>query len=337
MTRGKLVGMSLVGLLVLYALTWVSCSKHIEQHLRTRAFVELQREGFVVDDVQFDGRDGRVVLASTESGRDNLAQQAAVEISGVRQVSVEVAEPEVIPPNMPEIEVRLANETVTITGYVPTVDLRNEIIRSAQQLFGAQYANAELEVDPSASGDPRVGSRLGELLSVLRSNLPDGAAALSGPSITVTGAVDEEGHRDQLETALTEALGAGVEVSNELVVAPLQSRMDALLRGRVVAFAPGSARVLPQSIGLLDSVSVLLNRYPAGQINVEGHTDSDGTAETNLQLSQRRSESVVRYLVARGIAGERLAAVGRGDTRPLLPNTTPEGKAKNRRVEIIVR
>ncbi|MDB4936367.1 MAG: outer membrane protein, partial [Labilithrix sp.] len=70
---------------------------------------------------------------------------------------------------------------------------------------------------------------------------------------------------------------------------------------------------------------------------VEGHTDSQGKDAMNQELSQKRAESVRAYLVSRGIAADRITAMGYGPTRPIADNTSPEGRANNRRVEIVVK
>jgi outer membrane protein OmpA-like peptidoglycan-associated protein len=69
---------------------------------------------------------------------------------------------------------------------------------------------------------------------------------------------------------------------------------------------------------------------------VEGHTDSQGSVDFNQNLSLQRAQSVRDYLVSRGIAADRISANGLGSTRPIAPNNNPEGRANNRRVEIIV-
>ena len=88
--------------------------------------------------------------------------------------------------------------------------------------------------------------------------------------------------------------------------------------------------------------SVLQSRYPGRQIDVVGHTDSDPIKVTkkmwkdNLELSSQRALSVVRYLIKRGIPDDKIRTVGCGAARPIVSNATPSGKAKNRRVEIVV-
>jgi OmpA-OmpF porin, OOP family len=91
-----------------------------------------------------------------------------------------------------------------------------------------------------------------------------------------------------------------------------------------------------QSFPLMDEVVQALKDNPSIHVRVEGHTDSRGKDSYNLKLSQRRTDSVVRYLVDRGIDASRLQAVGYGETRPIADNKTRAGRETNRRVEFII-
>lgn len=92
--------------------------------------------------------------------------------------------------------------------------------------------------------------------------------------------------------------------------------------------------IRPESFAVLDDVLYLLKSHPEIlRVEVAGHTDADGSDRYNLDLSQRRVESVRRYLIEHGVGGERLVAQGYGEARPIAPNTTEDGKARNRRVE----
>ncbi|HYG66893.1 MAG TPA: OmpA family protein, partial [Anaeromyxobacteraceae bacterium] len=87
----------------------------------------------------------------------------------------------------------------------------------------------------------------------------------------------------------------------------------------------------------LDAIAGILEAHPEiGRIRVEGHTDDVGSAAYNKDLSQRRAESVVSALAARGVPRERLVPVGYGFERPVASNATALGRAKNRRVEFTI-
>ena len=110
--------------------------------------------------------------------------------------------------------------------------------------------------------------------------------------------------------------------------------------GRIVThgilFDSGSDKIKGESYKTLADIGALLTDNPTLRLSIEGHTDSDGTDEYNMTLSQKRAASVKNYLVANyKIAPERLESKGWGESKPIDKNNTPEGKANNRRVELV--
>ncbi len=106
---------------------------------------------------------------------------------------------------------------------------------------------------------------------------------------------------------------------------------------RGLAFSPGSAVLPPAAAGALDHLAEILRKHPSVRGLIIGHTDDRGSPDQRLELSQQRAESVRFYLIARGIAEDRLGAVGVGSDRPLGDNATTEGRARNNRVEFQIR
>jgi OmpA-OmpF porin, OOP family len=101
-----------------------------------------------------------------------------------------------------------------------------------------------------------------------------------------------------------------------------------------VQFKLGSAELLPDSFGLLDEVAaVMRDNAQIERLQVEGHTDSTGSAKINKKLSKERAESVRAYLMKKGIEDKRMVAVGFGPDKPIADNATPDGQEANRRVE----
>jgi outer membrane protein OmpA-like peptidoglycan-associated protein len=94
-------------------------------------------------------------------------------------------------------------------------------------------------------------------------------------------------------------------------------------------------RIRPESFRVLDAVVDVLRQYPRIQIEIQGHTDNKGLAEYNKGLSERRAASVMRYLVAHGVAASRLTSHGYGMERPAVPNDTEQNRALNRRVQFV--
>jgi len=105
-----------------------------------------------------------------------------------------------------------------------------------------------------------------------------------------------------------------------------------------VYFDTNKATIKAVSFPLLNEVARIINENPGIQrVDIEGHTDSDGSAAYNRGLSDKRAKSVRKYLIGQGIAAGKLTGKGYGEDKPIADNTTPEGKEKNRRVEFIVR
>lgn len=104
-----------------------------------------------------------------------------------------------------------------------------------------------------------------------------------------------------------------------------------------VLFATGKTALLPIAEQKLAKVAEVLQKQDDSKmITVEGHTDSVGADADNQRLSQARADSVRAFLVSRGVPAQRIRAVGQGESRPVADNTTAEGRANNRRVEIVV-
>jgi outer membrane protein OmpA-like peptidoglycan-associated protein len=102
------------------------------------------------------------------------------------------------------------------------------------------------------------------------------------------------------------------------------------------AFVSGRSGLRTDSRGRLRAIVAFVQASPASTIRIEGHTDSRGNPQTNLVLSQQRADAVRKALIAQGVAASRIRAVGLGAEQPIAKNTTAAGRARNRRVEIIL-
>ncbi len=137
-------------------------------------------------------------------------------------------------------------------------------------------------------------------------------------------------YMDQQERVLRQqTVGTGVDVSR-------QGQNIVLSFPDRIGFDVGRAEIKPEFKAILDDVAETLKQYPDTRIEIAGHTDNTGSAEANQRLSENRANAVRSYLASRGVAPERMYAVGYGQSRPIASNATPEGRAQNRRVEIIV-
>ena len=135
---------------------------------------------------------------------------------------------------------------------------------------------------------------------------------------------------------------AKTEVSVKPAAAPVdptvcQQLFSDLLSKGTIRFETGRANLDPDSIGLLDRLTETALRCPTATIEIVGHTDSDGDDTFNQTLSERRAQAVADYLVQAGMPADRFKPMGYGSAQPVAANDTDEGKAKNRRIDFIVR
>ena len=191
-----------------------------------------------------------------------------------------------------------------------------------------------------ASGDPNkkakegagIGAAAGAVAGAIIGNQAGGknrggAVIGAAAGAAIGGAI---GHRmDQQQKELQQIPGVDVTrtADNELNVA---------LKNDVL-FDVDSASLRSDSQSTLRDMATVFNRYNDTTIDVQGYTDSTGTADHNMGLSQRRADSVRDYLSREGVSSSRISARGYGETNPKASNATPDGRQLNRRVEIHVR
>ncbi|OGN44616.1 MAG: hypothetical protein A2623_02780 [Caulobacterales bacterium RIFCSPHIGHO2_01_FULL_70_19] len=174
------------------------------------------------------------------------------------------------------------------------------------------------------------GALLGYLTNT--SNSEEGRKnALIGAGIGALGGAAVGAYMDRQQRELeAELSGTGVGVARQGDNLVLRMPAD-------VSFATNQATIDPRFYATLDDVAAVLNRYDQSVVDIIGHADSDGAEDYNLDLSRRRASSVAQYLVSRNVLPDRLYVDGRGESAPIASNATAEGKAMNRRVEILIR
>lgn len=174
------------------------------------------------------------------------------------------------------------------------------------------------------------GAALGYLTNTNRSE-QGRKNALIGAGIGALAGAGVGNYMDRQQAQLRQQLaGSGVGVTRQGDNIILNMPSD-------VTFAVDRSEVQPQFYRVLDDVAVTLNQYPQTTIDVIGHADSTGDDAYNQALSERRASSVAGYLVNRRVLQQRLFVGGQGERAPIASNATPEGRAANRRVEVILR
>jgi outer membrane protein OmpA-like peptidoglycan-associated protein len=117
----------------------------------------------------------------------------------------------------------------------------------------------------------------------------------------------------------------------------LREDSDVIVRLVGLNFASGRSVIEAQYFGLLSKAQSAINTFPGCSVTIEGHTDSYGSDATNLRLSEERAESVRQYLLANMRVDDfRISSVGYGESKPIANNETAEGRARNRRIDIVI-
>ncbi len=138
-----------------------------------------------------------------------------------------------------------------------------------------------------------------------------------------------------MPTPAAEAAAPG-QTAEPIKAEDCQSQLASLMSGPHIEFESGKAKISAASADVLKTFASVATRCQVGEIEISGHTDSEGPDGVNIALSRARAEAVTVELVSRGVPADRLKAVGYGSAKPVASNDTEEGRAKNRRIEFNV-
>lgn len=171
-------------------------------------------------------------------------------------------------------------------------------------------------------------ARMGQKLETLQTQSEQASEVLS---------VQEQELRKARETqALDQALAAARKEFKSSEAEVFRDGNRLLIRLKAMNFPTGRADVPPASLALLEKVRTVTQDLEPSQVVVEGHTDSTGSVSTNGQLSQKRADAVAEFLENGGVDRDKIQAVGYGFKKPIANNKSKEGRAQNRRVDVII-
>ena len=209
-----------------------------------------------------------------------------------------------------------------------TKDFSYIAIRKAQ--LADASARAALAVKEKEAAEREAANLTQEALSKARGEL---ASTKNNLEKTQSDLEREKRAREEAEKRAAQAMADLQKIAS----VKQESRGMVITLSGSVLFATNESTLLPAAILKLNEVAdALIKGNPDANIVVEGHTDSQGQRQYNMELAQKRADAVRDQLVARGVAADRIKTVGVGPDRPIADNKTAEGRANNRRVEIIV-
>ena len=245
----------------------------------------------------------------------------------------------------PELRVTLDGEgALLITGRLPDERIRSAVDAFARARFGSESVTLEARLDPDLPAGWSV--RTLAALEAL-AELHTGQIVLRDDRLDLGGVSGNPDASDQVTRVLSERLGPEARftirvrydeefdpVAQAPTPARCEARINAILAERTITFAPGSSRPDRDSAATLDAIAEVLRDCGELPLEIAGHTDSQGRAETNQRLSQERAEAVVNALLERRVLVAGMVARGYGPDQPIADNATAAGREANRRIEI---
>ncbi len=228
---------------------------------------------------------------------------------------------------------------VVLFGSVPSQATRARLVSAVAAGFGADRVEDELSVDSDSGGYGLDG--FAQVLLALGPQTRAGAVSLRTGRMTVTGAIPGEGVREAVRQAAQAALGAdAAALTDTMTVSTGGAADDAQVAAQLsalpaITFATRSTRLTRASRPVIAAAAALLRAHPAVSVQVEGHTDASGIAESNLTLSQERADAVRKALREAGVPSDQLSAQGYGSTRPIAEGSGDLVDALNRRVVLV--
>lgn len=228
-----------------------------------------------------------------------------------------------------------AGKPVIASGAVPDEATKQVVLGKLRALYGAAAVVDRIEVDGSLIAPPNWREHVGNLLSPSLQQVSQGELSIAGNAVTISGQVGNEAARQQVASELSTSLNSTYAVTNRLRAAKVNV-LQATLANRIIEFESGSATLTSAGATILDEIVAAWAQVGSRPVQVIGHTDSAGPHEKNVALSYARASAVKSYLVSRGINATTITAQGAGPDQPVADNATPEGRARNRRIEFRV-
>ena len=264
------------------------------------------------------------------------------------------------------------SKQVVLEGFVPSSDIQRQLVTQVQAKFGTYKVTDKLVVTPDATRG-WLQTVQATLLSL--AVLDSGKISLVDEKLEVSGEARSEKIIQQVKTGISDGIPSNHQVSFDLTLnstfAPTldptidtssepedvpddspkeskitkqeeentacQKQFEQLLAENTILFKTSSAIISAKSLGLLNQLVEVTQACSTQTISVEGHTDATGPSQLNQRLSKLRAESVINYLVKKGIDKRQLQVQGHGESNPIADNATKQGRTANRRIEFIVK
>lgn len=275
-------------------------------------------------------------VAGSSDGYAAIARAAETLPAGLRDRIVEVAPPAAA--DAYAIAAERDGDSVVLTGFVDTLERFDEIEGRAGRYFGPGNVVNRLTY---ASGAPDGFFANVRPAFAALSRMTGGRVAITVDSLVLEGFVAHAATGESVVSALETDVGETAELVVSVDVrqrgqpiSPQEcnARLAAAVSSRPLEFTDAGAAVLPESIGIMDTIAAALVRCPDALVEIGVHSDSSGARADNRERTQLRADALRDLLISAGIDRDRVAPVGYGEDEPIADNDTEEGRARNRRI-----
>jgi len=275
----------------------------LEADIKDKALAALKEIGADAQKIEVSGRDV-LVGAGASAGEAAGALEKLAKVSGVRLVST--------------VE-KVAGEMADMSGKAMT-----GVEKTAKEATDAAKAEADRLAEAAKAAADK---------AALDKTVDAGKAATGKAAELGASGADHA----VLSADKAKAILAALPAAGALDAATCQGALSATVALEKIQFRTASATIRLASANVLDKLAAILKRCPEVKVEIGGYTDNVGDDEDNDALSQRRADSVLKYLVREGVAAGRLSSKGYGAKAPIASNDTEDGRAENRRIEFVAK
>lgn len=225
---------------------------------------------------------------------------------------------------------------VVVSGTVPDEATRQAVLTRAREVFGVDRVVDQLGVG-NLVAPPNWSGYVQRIISSDLKQISRGEIDIRGNVIDLEGEVANEAVRQQIVSDVATRVNTTYTVRSGLRIgAAGQDQVDLALADRTIEFETGNSALTPAGREVLELLAPVLQRLTGRSFEVTGHTDAQGSRPQNIALSAARADAVRSYLIGKGVPAHSIVTSGAGPDRPIADNDTPEGRARNRRIELRV-
>lgn len=329
-----IIGLLALGLLFFLAVPYYST--HIPATIEATAKEKLTSVGANWATAKAENRDLILTGKAPTPEQHRVALGVLDQISSIRNIHDNTTQNIVSPYVM---SLGWKDEKLMINGVVPDGQSQQKVIEILKRKYGDKDISQQLKI---AQGQPE---KWTELISTILNNIPALDRAdmdLIDQNLGLSAQTEKSTDKEKLLRSLEPFQKYGYSIKTHIIADDTakmrcQRQFDELLNDAQISFASGKADIKSSSYGLLNQLAQTAQICSSSSIDIAGHTDSRGRPEKNLALSLERAQSVAQWLIKSGVNEQRIKTIGYGSERPLADNSTESGRAKNRRIEFIVR